>query len=183
MSVTSVSTPDPTFRIRLLGFDRREVLAFVNNLLSDYAEVVRTCERMQQELSVAHGQAAETPRSSETTARAVECILAGAHRIATEIEERAGDERSRILAEANAVAGQIVENADQHASRVADDIRRQAAEFGKRVEFLREHYAHLRGAFEAAGNTAALALSEFAALEQQTALAVENDSHVTQQRV
>jgi len=180
MSVTAVPTPDLTFRIRPLGFDRREVLAFVNNLLNDYAEVMRECERMQQELSVSQGQAAGPPRRSETTAREVERILAGAHRIATEIEERADDERSHMLAEANARAGKIVENAEQQAARVVDDIRREAAEFGKRIESLRAHYTHLRAAFEAAGDTAALALSEFAALEQQTeAPVVENDWRVT----
>lgn len=180
MSVTGVPTPDPTFRIRPLGFDRREVLAFVNNLLNDYAEAMREYERMQQELRVAQGQGAEPSRSSETTAREVERILSAAHRIATEIEEQADDERSQMLAEANVRAGKIVENAEQHAARVADDIRRQAAEFVKRVESLRAHYMHLRAAFEAAGNTAALGLSEFATLEQPTeAPVVDNDWFVT----
>jgi cell division septum initiation protein DivIVA len=166
MSITDVPAPDPSFRIRPIGFDRREVLAFVNNLISDYGHVRRDLERAQQELLVVQGSAAERRVPSVTAARDVERILAGAQRIATEIEDAAKDERSRVLAEANARAAETLEEARQQAARIVDEGRRRAAQLGLRVESMRAHYVQLRPAFEVAAEYAANALSEIDALEQ-----------------
>jgi cell division septum initiation protein DivIVA len=167
MSITDVPAPDPSFRIRPIGFDRREVLAFVNNLLSDYRRVRGDLERAQQELLVVHGAAADRRVPSPTAARDVERILAGAQRIATEIEDAAKDERSRVLAEANTRAAEILEEAKQQAARIVEDGRRRAAQLALRIESMRAHYVQLRPAFEVAAEYAANALSEIDALEQQ----------------
>jgi cell division septum initiation protein DivIVA len=167
MTITDVPASDPSFRIRTRGFDRGEVLAFVNNLLSDYAHVRRDLERAQQELLIAQGSAAERRVPSVIAAREVERILAGAQRIASEIEESARDEGSRVLAGANARAAGILEDAEKHAARITDEARRQAAQLGLRVESVRAHYVQLRPAFEVAAEFAANALSEIDALEQR----------------
>lgn len=168
MTFTDVQMAEPSFRVRVLGFDRAEVRAFVSNLLSDYAQVQRDLDRVQHEVITARNQAAEARLSSETTARDVERILAGAQRIAAEIEDHAKKERSRTLAEANAVAGEILGNARTQAAQITDAAERRSAELDAGISSVREHHVRLRAAFEAAADTAAVALSEIAALEQRT---------------
>jgi cell division septum initiation protein DivIVA len=167
MTITDVTASDPSFRIRPIGFDRRVVMAFVHNLLSDYGRVRRDLERAQQELLVVTGAAADRRVPSPTAARDVERILAGAQRIAGEIEDAANDERSRVLADANARAAEILDEAKQQAARIVDEGRRRAAQLALRIESMRAHYVQLRPAFEVAAEYAANALTEIDALERQ----------------
>jgi cell division septum initiation protein DivIVA len=178
MTITDDPAHDPSFRTRPIGFDRREVLAFVNNLLSDYGRVKRDLERAQQELLVAQGGAAERRVPSVNAARDVERILAGAQRIATEIEDAAKEERSRVLAEANARAGEILDEARQQAGRIVEDGRRRAAQLALHIESMRAHYVQLRPAFEVAAEYAANALSEIDALERQVEFPVAETTGV-----
>ena len=168
MTVTDAEMTGASFRVRLFGFDRAEVLRFMNNLLSDYAQAQRDLERARDELSAARKQETEARLSSESTARDVERILAGAQRIAAEIEDYAKRERSKILADSNAAAGEILANARAQAVQITAAAEQRAADLDKSISSVRKHHLRLRAAFEAAADTAAVALSEIATLEQPT---------------
>ena len=156
----------PSFRLRPLGFDRGQVLAFVSNLIGDYERAVRDLDHARQELHVAHEGATEQP--SGTAAQGVERIFVAAERIADEIEDRAKGEAARLLAEATARAADVLTNAERRAADTVEAARKEAGTFGEQVASMRLHYAQLRAAFELAADTAASALSEIAAQEHRS---------------
>jgi cell division septum initiation protein DivIVA len=149
-----------SFRTRLLGFDRREVQAFIANIVEDY-------ERARHELDQLRGHEAasdkpiETPGLS-TTARDVQRVLEGAQRVADDIERLAAEEGAQILAQAHTSAADILAVAQRRAAEITADARRELVTLEARASALQAHGVRLRAAFEAAADTAAAALSELA---------------------
>jgi cell division septum initiation protein DivIVA len=153
---------DVSFRTQLLGFDRREVRAFIANIVEDY-------QRARQELEQLRGHE-PTPAKIETsglstTARDVQRVLEGAQRVADDIERRAAEEGAQIVAQAQTSAADILAVAQRRAAEITADARRQLVNLEARASALQEHGLRLRAAFETAADTAANALSELATKE------------------
>ena len=163
MKSTEATSADVSFSTRLLGFDRREVRAFIANLLDDY-------ERIRAELDLerrsAESQAAAPPLPApEATTREMQRILTGAHRVADEIEQRAAEEGARAVAEMQARAVDILKDAEQRAVAITEAARREVSRLEERAASLRSHCLRLRSAFETAADTAGAGLTEIASIE------------------
>lgn len=158
----TVGTFRPSFRLRLVGFDRREVLTFCDQVINDYKRAEEELERAKQELFVAREAAGKQTEPAETTGQGVERILRSAQRIADEIETSAKGEAARVLAEANVRAANIAKDAEHRAVAIVEEAIQEAATHAKRVLALQRQYAELRAAFELAADRVARALGEFA---------------------
>jgi cell division septum initiation protein DivIVA len=167
---------DVSFRTRLLGFDRREVRAFIGNLVEDY-------ERARHELLQLRGHEATADKPVDgpglsTTARDVQRVLEGAQRVADDIERRAAEEGAQIVAQAQTSAADILAVAQRRAAEITADARRELVTLEARASALQAHGLRLRAAFEAAADTAASALSELAAKAVTTELPSGETAHV-----
>jgi cell division septum initiation protein DivIVA len=127
-----------SFTVRLIGFDRQEVRAFIANIVEDYERACHELEQLRGQEPLPD-KAIESPDRS-ATAQSIQRILEGAQRVADDIERRAAEEGAQIA-------------------------RRQLASFESRAASLQTHGLRLRAAFEAAADTAASALSELATKE------------------
>ncbi len=164
-TAVSGETFKPSFRWRLLGFDRREVLAFCDQVILDYDRLVQKLQQAQHELDAARekvGQRAPT----ETTSQRVERIVVSAQRIADEIEIAAKGDVARLLAEANARAANVVQDAEHRSARIVEEARSKVTGFAEQVARMQARYSELRAAIERAADTATSALNEVATREQ-----------------
>jgi len=157
-----------SFSVRLLGFDRRQVIGFCSHIANDYERTVRELEHSRQALHALQARTALPAAAPPAPAHGVERILASAQRIADDIENDAKTEAARVLAEAKTSAALIVKEAEQTAGGLVDEARREVTKCGEQVAGMRSQYAALRAAFERAADTAASALSEIAAHEHET---------------
>jgi cell division septum initiation protein DivIVA len=151
---------DVDFSVKPLGFDRREVRAFVANLLSDY-------ERLRAELDRVRGTAPVAPeiegaRPIGTTSRDVQRILEGAQRVADDLERRAAEESAQIVEDARGQAAEVLAGAQKKAVEITAEARRNLGVLEARAATLQAYFMKLRDAFETAADTAGSALSDIA---------------------
>lgn len=152
------SAPAPVaFSRRFRGFDPEEVRAFIENLASDYARVVRELEHATKSLEATPTQPTTTP-SFQSSAREVEHILAAAARIGEEMRARAEQERGAVLKDAESRAAAIIREAEHRASEIIDDAARQVDQLARQAETIRGRYTQMRTAFEAGLEAAASGL-------------------------
>ena len=150
---------DITFRSRLLGFDRREVRAFIANIVEDYEHLRSELERLRGHEIVG---AADTASAMGTTAREVQRVLEGAQRVANDVERRAAEESAHVLEAAHTQATEIVAAAQKKALEITAGARRDVAALEARAVTLQTQLLKLRAAFESAADTAGTALSDIA---------------------
>jgi cell division septum initiation protein DivIVA len=162
------TTPEVSFRTRLLGFDRQEVRAFISNILEDYEKVRRDLGRLEQQTATRDTVA--DPLGPDAMMKDLQRILGGAHKVADEIEARATEESSRAITEANARAADIIAAAERLALEMTGQARRDLVSLEQRASSLRAQCVKLRAAFESVSDTAAVALSEMAAIESHMEL-------------
>jgi hypothetical protein len=163
MKMNDAPTPDVSFRIRPMGFDKQEVRAFIANILEDYEKAKRELSRLEER--AASEPRTEDPLGPDTMMRDLQRILGGAHRVADDIEARATEDSQRKITEANARAVDVLAAAERQAAEITAQARRDVTTLEQRARSLREQIVKLRAAFEAASDTAAMALSDMAAVE------------------
>ena len=176
-----------SFSVRLVGFDRQQVIGFCSHIANDYERTVRELEHSRKALhALQAAQPAPTAAMplAQASAQGVERILTSAQRIADELEHDAKTQAAQLLEEAKARAADLVKEAEhaaaglvdeaRHAAAglvdearhtaagLVDEARREAAMCAEQVAGLRNHYAALRAAFERAADTAASALNDIA---------------------
>jgi cell division septum initiation protein DivIVA len=164
MTVTETIGTEVSFRTRLMGFDRREVRSFIANLVDDYARTRRELEQRNTGREPAAGPPSAAP---ELATREMQRILAGAHRVADEIEQRAAEESARTLADAQSRAAEIVAGAEQRALDITEAARREVTRLEERAAALRAHCLKLRDSFESAADAASKAVEDIAALQRE----------------
>jgi cell division septum initiation protein DivIVA len=171
-----------SFSVRLIGFDRQQVIGFCSHIANDYERTVRELEHSRKALHALQAAQPAPPAAmplAQASAQGVERILTSAQRIADEIENDAQTQAARLLEEAKAraadlvkeaehAAAGIVDEAKHTAAGIVDEARREAATCAEQVAGLRNHYAALRAAFERAADTAARALSDIAEHPHET---------------
>jgi cell division septum initiation protein DivIVA len=158
---------DITFRSRLLGFDRREVRAFIANIVEDYEHLRNELERLRGQGTVGAPEAAS---AMGTTAREVQRVLEGAQRVANDVERRAAEESAHVVEAAHTQAAEIVATAQKKAMEITAGARRDLASLEARAVTLQTQLLKLRAAFESAADTAGTALSEIAEATAQAHL-------------
>jgi cell division septum initiation protein DivIVA len=161
MPVMDTVGHDVTFRTRLFGFDRHEVRAFIANLLEDLESARNRGAGVERE-----GPKGESVSAwvSDTTAREVQRVLESAHRVAVDIERDAAEASARMVAEARAQAADVLVTAQRQADDITEGARRELNRLEVSAAALRGYCLRLRSGFEAAADTAGLALSEIAAI-------------------
>jgi cell division septum initiation protein DivIVA len=168
MSVAvTVGTFRPSFQTRLVGFDRREVLAFCGQVINDYKRAEEELDRARNELHLAREAADKPSAPAEAIAQGAERILRSAQRIADEIETSAKEEAARQIAEARARAADIVKDAEHRALAIVEEAILDAATHRKRILVLQNQYAELRSALTLAADRATRALAELVDPELQ----------------
>jgi cell division septum initiation protein DivIVA len=161
---TNTSATEVSFRVRPLGFDRAEVQAFIGNLLNDYAQVTRTLERLRQEMSSLR-DAPERKSQPESTAKAVESILAGAARIAEEVRTRAEEESLATMRDVEARAADTLKEAETRGAAIVDSALQKAAQLDRQTESVRFQLTQMRNAIKSAAEAASMALGEISAID------------------
>jgi cell division septum initiation protein DivIVA len=173
MALADIVGNDVTFRTRLFGFDRQEVRSFIANLLEDLERARTGATEGEHE-----GPAAETmTRTSDTTSRAVQKVLESAHRVADDIERSATDASVRVVDEARARAEDVLAAAERRAAEITDEARRELNRLERSAAAIREQCVRLRSTFEAAADTASVALGEIAAISAETGLPAGELTH------
>jgi cell division septum initiation protein DivIVA len=170
--VTTEFSNEVSFRTRPLGYDRKEVRAFIANVLDDCGRAVRELERLRAQFA-ALDTTAERRAQSEATAREVERILGGAQRIAADVEAHAKDESARRLAEATGRAAEIVTAAEHRAAQIVDEAVKRAARIEEQAAALKAQCLQLRGTFAAAAETAAAGLAQIAGVDDGRSRTIE----------
>jgi cell division septum initiation protein DivIVA len=163
MAMTDAPGTDVSFRARLFGFDRQEVRAFIANILEDYGKVRSELERVRAEASAPAKP--EDPAGLDVAARDVQRVLEGAHRVADDIERRAAEEGAHVVAQAQTEAAAIVASAERRAAEITEGASRELLRLEAQAATLQERGLRLRGAFEAAADTATAALRDMGASE------------------
>ena len=169
------SDNDITFRSRLLGFDRREVRAFIANIVEDYEHLRGELERLRGHETAAVPEAAS---AMGATAREVQRVLEGAQRVASDVERRAAEDSAHIVSAAHASAAEIVAAAQKKAMEITAGARRDVVALEARAATLQAHLLKLRGTFESAADTAGSALSDIAEACAETHLAPNGNTTV-----
>jgi len=162
-----VGTFRPSFRVRLVGFDRREVLTFCGQVINDFKRAEAELDRARNELHLAREAADKPSEPAEALAQGAERILRSAQRIADEIETSAKAEAARQIAEANIRAADIVKDAEHRAVAIVEEAILEAATHRKRLLVLQNQYAELRSALTLAADRATRVFTELVDPELQ----------------
>ena len=118
--IDSIDPADPcaTFRTRPIGFDRDQVRACLQNMISDYTRAVEQITWLTNELKSAESTRRDAVRSEMSTTQLTQ-VLASAHRVAEDLTAQAQERARRILLEAQEEAAHLRSQAEADASALA----------------------------------------------------------------
>jgi cell division septum initiation protein DivIVA len=170
-----------SFSASILGFDRREVRAFIANLVEDYEKLRTELEQLRAHEPAARPEAAVRPEAAAamgTTAREVQRILEGAQRVVDDLERRAAEESARVVADAHAKAADILSTAQHRADEFTAGARRDVKALEARAAALQAHFQDVRTAFESAADAAGAALSDLATTKAASQLTASGAANV-----
>jgi cell division initiation protein len=128
MKLTPLDIQQQQFKSALLGFDKKEVDAFLDVVAHELERHVRDGNQLREE---AKRKDAELLQYQERE-RTLKETLITATRISEDIKENARKEAEIVVAQAEAQAEQIIQNAHTRLVRVMEDIdelRRQKVQF------------------------------------------------------
>jgi cell division initiation protein len=128
MKLTPLDIQQQQFRTAPLGFDKREVDAFLDLLANDVEELIRENNSLREEIRRKDVELAEH-RERERTLKET---MITATRITEDIKQNARKEAEIVVGAAEAQAEQIIQNAHTRLVRIMEDIdelRRQKAQF------------------------------------------------------
>lgn len=128
MKLTPLDIQQQQFRTALLGFDKKEVDAFLELLANDVEELIRENNALREEVKRKDAELLDH-REKERTLKET---MITATRITEDIKQNARKEAEIVIGTAEAQAEQIIQNAHTRLVRVMEDIdelRRQKAQF------------------------------------------------------
>jgi cell division initiation protein len=118
MKIAPLDLRQQRFRTALRGFDRSEVMAFLNETAEDYEQALREIDYLRQDLNRMESLLSEH-RDRETNLRNT---LLTAQRLADEVKDQAHNEAKLIIREAEGRAGLILEKASARLDEIERDI-------------------------------------------------------------
>ena len=141
-----------TFRTRLMGFDKEEVLVCLRNLASDYGEAQKQVDRLTVKLKALEDAQEQAPLRSPIGVQ-IERLLASAHKVAEEVKVDAESAAKKILSEAQEEAARLRSQAEADASALTKTAAARLAELNTEIERMLERrdavHAQLHRAAEA----------------------------------
>lgn len=128
MKLTPLDIQQQQFRTSMVGFDKKEVDAFLDLLAADVEELIRQNNALREDVKRKESEI-EEHRERERTLKET---MITATRITEDIKQNARKEAEIVIAAAEAQAEQIIQNAHTRLVRIMEDIdelRRQKAQF------------------------------------------------------
>jgi cell division septum initiation protein DivIVA len=125
-----------TFGTRIMGFDKEEVRACLQNLANDYEEARKEVDRLAARLKALEdgpAQATQAPSGNPLPLQ-LEKVLASAHRIGEEVKAEASVAAGRILADAQEEAARLRAQAENDASALTRTATERLAELRGQIE-------------------------------------------------
>ena len=135
MKLTPLDIQQQQFRTTVVGFDKKEVDAFLDLVANAFEDALRDANSLRDEVSRKESQLDEH-RERERTLKET---MITATRIAEDIKEGARKESEIIIGQAELQAEQIIQNAHTRLVRVMEDIdelKRQKAQFESNLQSL-----------------------------------------------
>lgn len=157
-----------TFKSQLIGFDRSEVRAFVENLKNDYDRAMAEAERLRRELRFEKERWFNAVSTGDTAAKEMEKILAAAQRVSEQLVEEARQNATTVVRTAETEAREIVDSAktratelersidelrtraEAEAREIVDSAKTRAAELERSIDELRTRWLALKTALASA---------------------------------
>ncbi len=141
MKLSPLDIQSQKFRVKMRGYDQREVEAFLDLAAAEFEELVREGARLKEKV-VRLGNHLDELRARETT---LKDTMMTAQKVTEEMKTAARKEAELVMAEAEHKAARMVDEAHRKVARLSDDIvelRRQRAQFETQVRTAAE--AHLK---------------------------------------
>ncbi len=128
MKLTPLDIQQQQFRTAMLGFDKKEVDAFLDAISTDVEGLLRDNNALREEIKRKDADLLEHKAREQT----LKDTLVTATRITEDIKVNARKESEIVIAQAEQQAEQIIQNAHTRLVRIMEDIdelRRQKAQF------------------------------------------------------
>lgn len=122
-----------TFRSRLIGFDKDEVRACLQNLAGDYAESQKQVERLTLKLKALEEAQGQTPVRDSVGVQ-VERVLASAHKVAEDVKNEANETARKILSDAQEEAARLRSQAENDASALTKTAAARLTELNTEID-------------------------------------------------
>lgn len=119
MRLTPIEIRQHRFSLRLRGYDRHEVEAFLETLVEDFEEVVRENAKLRREAERL-ARDLDTYRGREKT---IQETLTTAQGVVEQLKRTAIKEAESIVVEAEVRAEKLVNEARQHQSELCHEIK------------------------------------------------------------
>jgi cell division initiation protein len=129
------------FRVKMRGYDQREVEVFLDLAANEFEELIRENAKLKEK-GARLSSLLEEFRERETTLKET---MMTAQKVTEEMRSASRKEAELILADAEHKAGKLLDDAHRKAAKVADeiaDLRRQRVQFEVQVRAAAE--AHLK---------------------------------------
>jgi len=141
MKLSPLDIQSQKFRVKMRGFDPREVETFLDLVANEFEELIRESAKLKEKV-VRLGNHLEELKQRETT---LKDTMMTAQKVTEEMKGSARKEAELIMADAEHRAARMVDEAHRKVARLADEIvelRRQRAQFETQVRAAAE--AHLK---------------------------------------
>lgn len=143
MRVTPMDIQQQQFHRKFFrGYDRQEVEGFLEEVASDYEELVRENDLLKEQLAALE----ERVRGMEEEERLLRETRVGAQKLAEEYKEQAGKSAELIVREAERMAEHVTEAARAEEARIKSDIlalKRQRRHIGDNLRAALEQYGKM----------------------------------------
>ena len=117
MKVTPSDLLHQTFKVRVRGFDRDEVRAFLNFVSEEYETLIGESARLREE----HGRLKERLADYEERERILKDTLISAQKVADEMKTNASKEAALIIREAELRAEVVIEQASGRLRKLQEE--------------------------------------------------------------
>lgn len=141
MKLSPLDIQSQKFRVKMRGYDPREVETFLDLVANEFEELIREDAKLKEKV-VRISNHLDELRQREAT---LKDTMMTAQKVTEEMKGSARKEAELILADAEHRATRMVDEAHRRVARLADDIvelRRQRAQFETQVRAAAE--AHLK---------------------------------------
>jgi hypothetical protein len=163
------------FRTRLFGFDKNEVRACLENVVSDHTQAAEQISWLTAELK-SREAGDKLKVQQEITAAQIAQVLASAHRVAADVKAEAERAANQAIVDAQQEAAHLRSQAEADASALTDSAAHRAAALEAEIESMEAR----REAVQAALNQAATRLNEIAELLRRATTSPDRNASMDQ---
>jgi cell division septum initiation protein DivIVA len=144
MTIDSYESDTAAFRTRLLGFDKNEVRACLQNLARDHDEARRQVERLTVRLKLLEEESRDRGPAVSPLAAQVEKVLASAHQVAEDVKTDAQAAAKKVLVDAQEEAARLRGQAERDAAALTATAGAQLRELHGEIDRMTERRSALQ---------------------------------------